>query len=103
MMPGAPISGPCLPRDNKALQLAASRVQLRLPLSEATEDVDFELRLRLYNDITDEIVEQAQMDHVGTVGLLGITYKYGVPLDRGGGWGLAGAPPRRGRVQRALF
>ena len=88
MMPGSPISGPCLPRDNKALQLAASKVQQRLPLSEATEDVDFELRLRLYNDITDEIVEQCGMNKVGTVGLLGVTYKYGVPLTEGavGAW-----------------
>ena len=88
MMPGAPISGPCLPRDNKALQLAAARVNQRLPLSEATEDVDFELRLRLYNDITDEIVEKAQMDRMGSVGILGLTYKYGVPLNEGsvGSW-----------------
>lgn len=89
MMPGSPISGPCLPRDNKALQLAASRVQQRLPLSEATEDVDFELRLRLYNDITDEIGQSPPHDTgVGSVGLLGITYKYGVPLTEGavGAW-----------------
>jgi UDPglucose 6-dehydrogenase len=88
MMPGSPISGPCLPRDNKALQLAAARVHQRLPLSEATEDVDFELRLRLYNNITDEIVEQAKKNQAGSVGLLGITYKYGVPLTEGsvGAW-----------------
>lgn len=82
MMPGVPISGPCLPRDNKALQLAAHKVHMRLPLSEATEDVDFELRMRLYNDVTDEIGK----GH--SVGILGMTYKYGVPLDEGsvGSW-----------------
>ena len=88
MTPGAPISGPCLPRDNKALQQAAYKQNLRLPISEATEDVDFELRIKIYNDITDQVVEAAQMSRPGSVGILGMTYKYGVPLNEGsiGNW-----------------
>jgi UDPglucose 6-dehydrogenase len=83
MLPGVPISGPCLPRDNKALQKAAYDRGMRLPLSEATEDVDFELRMRLYNAITDELPRWNS-----TVGILGMSYKYGVPLAEGsiGAW-----------------
>lgn len=86
MMPGVPISGPCLPRDNKALQLAAHKVSMHLPLSEATEDVDFELRMKLYNDVTD--AASAGHTEVDSVGILGMTYKYGVHVYEGsiGSW-----------------
>lgn len=85
MMPGVPISGPCLPRDNKALRLAAYKKQMRLPLSEATEDVDFDLRVRLYNQILDACVTTAakHVTRVPSVGILGMTYKWGVPLNDG--------------------
>lgn len=90
MMPGVPISGPCLPRDNKALRLAAYKKQMRLPLSEATEDVDFDLRVRLYTQIFDACLSVAakHSNRIPSVGIVGMTYKYGVPLLDGsvGSW-----------------
>ena len=85
MVPGSPISGPCLPRDNKALQLAAHKNHVKLPISEATEDVDYELRTDLYKSVLGELVHETDSM---SVGIMGMTYKYGVAVTEGsiGSW-----------------
>lgn len=78
--PGSPISGPCLPRDNKALRTAAHKVNKRMWLSEATDDIDHDVRMDILARITKYNPE--------TVGILGMTYKYGIPVEDGsiGSW-----------------
>lgn len=67
--PGGPISGPCLPRDNIALQFAGSQKGVHLPLAQATDRVNYMLLDRLYNEV------MAQRPK--TVGIFGMSYKYG--------------------------
>lgn len=72
-VPGSPITGPCLPRDNKALQAAAAAKGLTLPLSVATDRVNFQLLENLrYRVLT---------HNPKSVGILGMSYKYGVDVD----------------------
>jgi len=77
--PGSPIAGPCLPRDNQALQMAAIKKNLHLPLSVATEKVNHELIESFYDRICGR-----DSDHVGhrpaSVGILGTSYKYGTDI-----------------------
>jgi UDPglucose 6-dehydrogenase len=78
--PGSPISGPCLPRDNRALQFAATKVGLNLPLAHATDRVNWMVLDRLYERV---------MEHKPkTVGIVGMSYKYGstVTDDAPGPW-----------------
>jgi GDP-mannose 6-dehydrogenase len=78
--PGSPISGPCLPRDNKALRTAAYAKSLTLPLSEATDDVDFAVRMGMLSVV---------MSHSPrVVGILGLSYKHGLDVTDGsmGSW-----------------
>jgi UDPglucose 6-dehydrogenase len=73
MMPGSPISGPCLPRDNRALQVAATRVGVNLPLSVATDRVNWLL--------LDSIRNRVLACKPASVGILGLSYKYGIDVD----------------------
>jgi UDPglucose 6-dehydrogenase len=73
MMPGTPISGPCLPRDNRALQVAATRVGVNLPLSVATDRVNWLL--------LDSIRNRVLACKPASVGILGLSYKYGIDVD----------------------
>lgn len=80
MSPGGPITGPCLPRDNVALQHAADKVAVVLPLSAATDRVNYMLHHRLYEEV---------MSHKPQiVGIFGMSYKYGsdVQTDSPGPW-----------------
>lgn len=72
LLPGSPITGPCLPRDNKALHYAAEQVCVDLPLSVATE----EIQSTFYFDLVAEIVES----NPTSVGILGMSYKPGVDV-----------------------
>jgi UDPglucose 6-dehydrogenase len=72
LTPGAPISGPCLPRDNRALRRAAKEKNLTLPLAKATDIVNSSL----INDIMAEIAGNKP----ASVGILGITYKHGTDV-----------------------
>lgn len=78
-MPGSPIGGPCLPRDNRALLSAAIKKNVRLPISVATDRVDHELIENFYEKVCGR-----DGTHAGhrpqLVGILGMTYKYGVDL-----------------------
>lgn len=80
LLPGSPITGPCLPRDNKALQAAAARVGVSLPISEATEEVQGSVYQQLVQDIISSEPK--------SVGILGLTYKYGTDIttDAVGAW-----------------
>jgi nucleotide sugar dehydrogenase len=69
-VPGGPITGPCLPRDNYALRRAAKEVDLELPISTATDKVNVDLFWRIYRKI-----------QFVPVGILGTSYKYGTDLD----------------------
>jgi len=73
MSPGSPISGPCLPRDNRALQVAATRVGVNLPLSVATDRVNWLL--------LDSIRNRVLACKPASVGILGLSYKYGIDVD----------------------
>lgn len=73
--PGGPISGPCLPRDNAALQFAAAQKNVQLPLSHATMRVDHNVRARALLKVLDL--------NPKTVGILGMTYKYGTGVADG--------------------
>jgi UDPglucose 6-dehydrogenase len=67
--PGSPISGPCLPRDNLALRAAAHEKGVELPLAKATD---------LVNDLLLESIHAKVRAHnPATVGILGMSYKYG--------------------------
>lgn len=70
--PGGPISGPCLPRDNDALQEAAWRVGVKVPISTATTEVNEIVFSRLLKQIKDHSPK--------TVGFLGMSYKYGTDV-----------------------
>lgn len=70
LVPGGPITGPCLPRDNYALRRAAKEVNLTLPISSATDKVNIDLFWRICNRIKDL-----------PVGILGMSYKYGTDLN----------------------
>jgi UDPglucose 6-dehydrogenase len=71
--PGPPITGPCLPRDNAALQAAAERIALTLPISEATDEVN----AILYTDILAAVLYSRPK----SVGILGLGYKYAMDVD----------------------
>jgi UDPglucose 6-dehydrogenase len=73
MTPGGPISGPCLPRDNRALQFAAAQKNLHLPLSSATDTIN--------ENVKQSILHDALVDDPSSVGILGMSYKYGVDVD----------------------
>jgi len=71
--PGGPLSGPCLPRDSGALQFAGVKVGVHLPLANATSRVNWMLLDSIHNRV---------MEHKpGSVGILGLSYKYGVDVD----------------------
>lgn len=71
LKPGLPYAGPCLPRDNRAFQVAAHKVGVQAPLS---------LTADIVNDrIVDWIVGQISV-HEGTVGILGTAYKPGTGI-----------------------
>jgi UDPglucose 6-dehydrogenase len=75
--PGTATGGPCLPRDNVALSVAASRVGVRMPISTA---------VTYYNELQADMLASVVKKHTlkfGTVGLLGTTYKPGVPIMEG--------------------
>ena len=80
--PGSPIAGPCLPRDNRALQYAATKKGINMPLSVATDRVNHEL-----TDYYFGLCCGRDNDHVGhrpkSVGILGISYKYGTDITTG--------------------
>lgn len=71
--PGSPITGPCLPRDNQALQMAATEKGVNLPISVATDRVN---RLLL-----DGILGKVLDLNPTSVGILGMSYKYGIDVD----------------------
>jgi nucleotide sugar dehydrogenase len=71
--PGSPITGPCLPRDNRALWRAGFERELPMLLAQA---VDSENEL-VYAWLIKKIIDHAPR----TVGILGMTYKYGVDVD----------------------
>ena len=77
--PGTPIAGPCLPRDNKALQQAAVQKGINLPISHATDRVNHEMVEVYYRRICG-----GDHEHVGkrpeSVGILGMSYKYGIDI-----------------------
>lgn len=72
LKPGGPITGPCLPRDNKALQEAAWRVGVTIPQTAATMEINEIFYSRLFKKI--------RGDSPTTVGFLGATYKYGTDV-----------------------
>jgi UDPglucose 6-dehydrogenase len=72
LTPGSPITGPCLPRDNKALVQAAGEVNVELPLSEATMDVQAQWYLDLVRDINST--------SPATLGIVGMVYKEGTDV-----------------------
>lgn len=61
--------GPCLPRDNRALQQSAIQVDLKLPISEATD-----LANQFHRDFQRETFEQSYSKNESIV-LTGLTYK----------------------------
>jgi len=63
----------CLPRDNGALQFAGVKVGVHLPLANATNRVNWMLLDSIHNKVT-ELKPSA-------VGILGLSYKYGVDVD----------------------
>lgn len=72
MTPGSPITGPCLPRDQRALQAAGDSVGVTLPISDAVETV---------NQLVLETIYDNVMAHEpDTVGILGWTYKHGTDV-----------------------
>ena len=73
LSPGSPYTGPCIPRDQAALQAAGKKVGVSLPISEATEEV----QANVYELLVTDIVSSSPQ----TVGILGMSYKYGVPVD----------------------
>jgi UDPglucose 6-dehydrogenase len=72
MTPGSPISGPCLPRDNRALRRAAKEKGLTLPLAKATDVINAEM----INGIMAEITAVKPK----SVGILGVSYKHGTDV-----------------------
>lgn len=64
LMPGSPITGPCLPRDNAALQAAARRVNLKMRLSKAADRVNNDLLFDLLRRVL-----KHQNEHIGIIGL----------------------------------
>lgn len=79
LMPGSPIAGPCLPRDNQALQTAAAKKSLHLPISTATDKINYEL----INNFFYQIVQSTALRRPKSVGILGTSYKYGVDITTG--------------------
>jgi UDPglucose 6-dehydrogenase len=78
--PGAPLGGPCLPRDNIALRAAGNEFGIAMPFSSAVINSDWEHKSRILDLITEEPKK--------SVGILGMSYKYGVPVAEGsfGAW-----------------
>jgi UDPglucose 6-dehydrogenase len=70
--PGSPLSGPCLPRDGRALQAAAYHQGMTLPITEAVDDVN----AHLLNHILSKVLK----DSPASVGILGLAYKYGTDV-----------------------
>lgn len=65
----------CLPRDNRALHTAALKVDVHMPLAVATDRVNHQL--------IDDLFDEAAARRPTTVGILGMSYKYGVDIDTG--------------------
>jgi UDPglucose 6-dehydrogenase len=75
LLPGSPITGPCLPRDNYALMHAAIEKGVDLALSAATEEIQEDF----YFDMCHEIMSTKPK----TVGILGMSYKRGLDVTTG--------------------
>lgn len=71
--PGSPISGPCLPRDNAALQFAGIQKGVQLPLASATD--------RVNQDVLQRLLDRVLYLDPRSVGILGMSYKYGSDVD----------------------
>lgn len=61
--------GPCFPRDNRALMYVAKKLEISLPLAEATDMINQNQQARLIDLILSELPEN------GSVGILGLSYK----------------------------
>lgn len=72
MTPGTPITGPCLPRDNRALRRAAKEKGIALPLAKATDIIN--------SNVINEIMAEIASNKPLSVGLLGISYKHGTDV-----------------------
>lgn len=71
---GTPFGGPCFPRDNRALALAAKRLGLDAAIPRTVDMVNRDEYHRLLR-----LVEQNAPAH-GTVGVLGLSYKPGTDV-----------------------
>jgi UDPglucose 6-dehydrogenase len=69
---GGPYAGPCIPRDGAAIQAAAEKKGLHLSLFYAVDEVN----LKVIQNIYEEVIETRPK----SVGILGMSYKAGVPV-----------------------
>lgn len=82
--PGSPIAGPCLPRDNVALEFAGIKVGVELPLAHATGRVNHGFLHQLFLDVYyGALPRDDDNNPTGTVGILGMSYKYGSDIRTG--------------------
>ena len=66
---GLSFGGPCFPRDNRLLAFAAREVGLDAPLAEATDEINEQAKLRLFEKV------QILVPKGETVAVLGLSYK----------------------------
>lgn len=76
---GPPPGGPCFPRDSSAMQVAMHRVGIHPHVTAGVHDFDRYLVKRLAWIVADLLDAAGEK----TVGILGLTYKPGVPLTVG--------------------
>lgn len=66
---GLSFGGPCFPRDNRLLAFTAREVGLDAPLAEATDEINEQTKLRLFEKV------QSLVPKGETVAILGLSYK----------------------------